>query len=109
MEKAGEKKMATRARNQTVVLGEFMAEQSKKAFLRSNEKRCQVFPRSDTVTTCLALLELDQITAPDRSASQHRGINSDVHLVVFRGRAQDARIFRQISLGQRRHDTAGAR
>src|ERR1041385_463672 len=67
------------------------------------------FPRSDTVTTCLVLLDLDQIPAPDRSAPQHRGISSDVDFVVLGGRAQYARIFRQISLGQRRHDAAGAR
>src|SRR6266446_10902377 len=58
---------------------------------------------------CPALLDLDQITAPDRSTPQHRGINADVDLVMLGRRAQDARIFGQISLGQRRHDTAGAR
>ncbi len=56
--------------------------------------RFMLFSGSDTVTTCLVLLDLYKITAPGRSASQHRGINSDVDLVVLGRRAQYARIFR---------------
>ena len=42
----------------------------------------------------MALLEPDRITATDRAAAYHVGIDTDVDSVVLGRRAQDPRIFR---------------
>jgi hypothetical protein len=54
------------------------------------------------------LLKPDGITAMDRTAMHHGGINANVGLVVLGCRAQDARIPREIPLGQGGHHTARA-
>jgi hypothetical protein len=67
---------------------------------------CNAFVRRRFIG--LALLEPDRITAADRAAPHHSRVNTDVDLIMLGRGAQDARIPREIPLGQGRHHTAGA-
>jgi hypothetical protein len=53
-------------------------------------------PRS---SVCSVLLQPNGITAADLTAPQHGGIDANVGVIILRGRAQDARIPREICLG----------
>ena len=54
------------------------------------------------------LLQPDGITTADLATLQHRGIDPNVSPVVLGCCTQDASIFREIALRERRHHAAGA-
>src|SRR3989337_366967 len=55
-------------------------------------------------TGCGAVLsDGEGIPSPHLAAGEDCGIDTDVHLVVLRRSAQDARIRRQVALGERCH------
>src|SRR5262245_58156685 len=64
-------------------------------------------PRPEIWEASRALLESDRIAATDGARARDAGVDADVDLVVPSRCAQDSRILRKVSLGQRRHHAAG--
>src|SRR5437773_2385343 len=60
MERAGDKNMTARERSQTVVLGEFMAEESKETSFRSNAKESVLAASESDDGGSALILELPQ-------------------------------------------------
>src|SRR5687768_13967318 len=68
----------------------------------THDPACRLRTRAPAPT----LFNSDRITAMDRASALDCRIDADADVVVFRRGAQDARIRRQIALGQGRHHTA---